>query len=70
MLEPEEGGVYDGAWADDGLRYVALPRVAADLDASPGRRRHRPRRTPTHGRRPAAVHRRPRPTARARRSPS
>jgi hypothetical protein len=37
LLEPEEGGVYDGAWTDDGLRYAALPQVAADLYASPGR---------------------------------
>lgn len=37
LLEPDDGGVYDGDWTEDGLRFVALPQAAADLYASPGR---------------------------------
>ena len=37
LVEPEDGAVFDGSSERDGLRYAALPQVAADLLSSPGR---------------------------------
>lgn len=37
LLVPEDEGVFDEGWDEGGVRYAALPQVAADLLSGPGR---------------------------------
>lgn len=37
LLVPDDTGVFDDTWTDQGLRFAALPQVVADLLSGPGR---------------------------------
>lgn len=37
LLVPEDEAVFDDVWEESGVRYAALPQVAADLLSGPGR---------------------------------
>ena len=37
LLVPDDDYPFEDAWADEGIRYAALPQVVADLLTGPGR---------------------------------